>query len=125
MKKIKRILWVVLALFLFTPNIQAADEWKADDIKLEVLYLGLKTIDWMQTRYASAHPEKYYEVNPLMSRRPSDAEVNQYFLATAIGHIVIAHLLPAKYRKWWQYGFITISSGCIANNINAGIKLKW
>ncbi len=125
MKKTKRILCITFVLFLSTLNIQAADEWRAEDIKLEVLYLGLKTIDWMQTRYASTRPEQYHEVNPLMSKHPSDAEVNQYFLATAIGHVVVTHLLPAKYRKWWQYGFITISSGCIANNINAGIKLKW
>ncbi len=122
----KRV-WLVIVIWMMMVMPCAAwpDKWTTEDTVWQAVTLTLKTVDWMQTRYIAAHPDKFYEINPLMSRHPSDSEVNGYFIGTTLLHTGVAYLLPQPYRRYWQYTFIAFSGSLIAHNASIGIGLKW
>ena len=123
--------WIVVisvSLFLTFTGLAvsySADKWTTEDIMLEVTALGLKAIDWRQTRTIAKHPNLYWETNPILGEHPSIEAINRYFITTALGHVFITHLLPQKYRKYWQLLWIGISANCVYHNYRIGIKIDW
>ena len=101
------------------------DEWTADDTKRQAVYLSLHTIDWGQTRNIAKNPELYREVNPVIGEHPSTGRVDGYFVATALLHTGIAYVLPAEWRKGFQYVTIVIEAGVTNRNRNLGIKIDF
>lgn len=118
----------LLALILLaSSNVAFAehDEWTADDTKRQAVYLVLHTIDWGQTRNIANNPKQYYEINPVIGEHPTTGRVNGYFLATALLHTGIAYVLPADWRKSFQYVTIVIEAGVTNRNRNLGVKIDF
>jgi hypothetical protein len=84
--------------------------------------LALHTIDWGQTLHISDNPNEFRETNFLLGEHPSRGNVTEYFIATGIGHILITHILPTEWRKYWQWSTIALEIGCTANNYKLGIS---
>lgn len=109
--------------------------------KLEATYLALHAIDWAQTReirpgnrkcdysyrtetfYNCTGSIEYRETNPILGNHPTSAQVNLYFAATAIAHVLIADALPSDYRKAFQYVTIGIESAVVVRNYQIGIRV--
>lgn len=50
--------------------------------------------DYLQTRMIAKHPERWFEINPIIGRRPTQTRVALYFIATAV--LLIALILNIK-----------------------------
>lgn len=112
----------ILIILIFNVSIVFADEWTAKDTKYQAVFLLFKSVDYLQTKEIARNP-KYYELNPIIGKHPTQNEIDIYFLSTAILHTGIAYYLPKKYRRYWQCVFIGMSAGCVAYNFNAGISI--
>ena len=119
------ILVAILSFLVFAQPSQAADKWTKEDIAWQVGYTALHVIDWGQTRYIARHPWKYDELNPILGKHPSVSKVDKYFAITLVGHTVISHFLPRKYRRIWQHVSVGVEAGVVVRNYNAGIRLEF
>ena len=89
--------------------------------KRERLYLALHGLDWAQTRQIAKSPhETVSETNPILGRHPSVGRVNNYFLATGLGHYGLSKILPPDLAKLFQYGTIGLEAATTGRN-----KLKY
>lgn len=109
-------------LLSFIPSIAQADDWSRNDIYREALYLSLLTIDCQQTRFGARHQERFEEGNPLLGKHPSVGKINNICVATGISHVLIAGLLPEKWRYAFQGFSIIIETGIVGTNYSAGVK---
>lgn len=121
-----KTLLIIAAIFICSCS------WSKAEIAKEVVYTGIKAIDWRQTRTIAKHPDEWYEVNPALGEHPSVERVDNYFLITGIAHPIITHILPRKHtlfgwewspRAVWQNVTIGISAGCVAHNYSVGIRI--
>jgi len=85
--------------------------------------MGTLLFDWAQTRQIQGHPERWREFNPLIGHQP--AQVNCYFLASAVLHASIAYALPPSWRHVWQYVWIGQEAACIGNNYSIGVRVSF
>ena len=119
----KRLISIAILILLFSIPVYA-DEWTQEDTAWQATTLLIMGADWLQTKEIARNP-KYTETNILLGSYPSQNEVDAYFLGCAIIHTTISYYLPKKYRRYWQYVFIGVEAGCVAHNINAGVKIKF
>lgn len=99
------------------PSTWEKSEWSKEDKARQLTYLMLHGADWAQTRtIAKASPEDLSEKNPILGDRPSVGRVNNYFLATGLGHLLLMNALPPEWRKWAQYGTIGLEAGAAGRN---------
>jgi len=118
--------FVIIILLLFIPITSfAGDDWTKEDTMREVVWGIIHVIDWGQTLEIARQPNRYYEMNPILGKHPSVGNVNLYMATSLIVHPMISYFLPKKYRKAWQYISIGISGGCVINNFNAHLKVKF
>lgn len=117
----------LILILCFIPAVAtAADPWTKQDVALEATYILLHALDWGQTRQIARAPDRYYEaLNPLLGRHPSQGRVDAYFALSTIAHAGITHLLPAKYRPYWQGVTIGISGYCVGLNLSIGLGFRW
>ena len=86
-------------------------KWTEEEKNKELLYLLLHGLDWAQTRTIAKNPNKYSEINPILGRHPSTGRVNNYFLATGLGHLGLNDMLNyPQYRKWFQNSTIGLEA---------------
>ena len=104
---------LVLLIMLLNPMVSDAfgEQWTEGDTKREAVYLFLHLLDWGTT--LDIDGKQYHENNLILGKRPSRGEVNRYFLATGIAHILISKSLPKKWRVPFQHITIIIESGCV------------
>jgi hypothetical protein len=125
MKMVKAYILIFSIVLIITPVASHSfDEWSKRDIALESAWITLNIIDWSQTRYISKHPE-FYESNPILGRHPSISAVDTYFAAGTLLHIGVTHILPSKYRPYWQMITIMGSGACVINNNRIGVGLNF
>ncbi len=101
------------------------DPWTTDQILLQTASTTLGIIDWGTTLDIASNPDEYWEINPVLGKHPSRGEVNRYFAASVLSKILITHLLPSKYRKWWLGLNIGISGYMVKNNYKIGLKMDF
>lgn len=130
---------LLLIFLLLFPSIAKA-EWTDADTVREAVYLSVLAIDWGQTLQISKHQAKgctytvasgsgfgtkwsgdcdyseMEEVNPLLGKHPSNAEINRFFIAGALLHYAIAKTLPSEWREPFQYLGIGLEIGVIGHN---------
>jgi len=132
---------LLLAALLLIPSVASADPWTTGDTVRESTYLVLLATDWAQTRSFIRSDKDcrarlpnmdktqtctgYIEMNPLLSAHPHRDKVDAMILATAIAHVYVASVLPANYRKAFQYITIGIEIGAVAHNYSIGIKARF
>jgi hypothetical protein len=124
MRWLAAFLLACLCAFAFPHCVHPA-EITTTDIMLEGTWIGLHTIDWMQTRYIAIHPDQYEELNPVLGHHPGIGKVNAYFAAGMVLHPLVSYLLPKPYRTWWQGITIGMSGACVGKNLSIGVRMKW
>lgn len=130
----KKIIAVIIFILLSLPA-HGADPLTKTDLVLELVFIGLYTVDWGQTLdITRCEDEGYYEVNPIIGRHPSRRRVNTVFTLFGVGQIAGTILLPTRSqalghtinpRRIWQLSFITVSATCVVNNFNIGLKVTF
>lgn len=101
-----------------------AGDWTKQDTLAEAAVIASLYADWSQTRQIAASPN-LHECNPILGKHPSAHKVNQYFIASAVLHAVIAYKLPPKQRRIFQAVTFGVEAGCIANNYSLGVRVKF
>ncbi len=122
---VKRVIAIAACLVIFPIQSFAFDQWDRSDKILLISSLIATVIDWRQTNYIAGHPERYGECNPILGRHPSQDKVHLYFAAATASSVLIAYVLPAKYRKIWLSGQLLLSLSCVVNNVGVGIGIRW
>ena len=102
-----------------------AGDWSHEDVAREVGYMILHGRDWAQTRTIAKNPQEHSELNPILGEHPSTGKVNNYFLATGLGHIALAHVLGSDWRKYFQYGTIGLEAVVTQRNKQRGIGMTF
>lgn len=115
----KRLVIVLVILFCGC----AGNPWRQEDTLRQTAFVGITTIDWMQTRQIADNPNKFYETNPILGRHPSKNEINLYFAGSVLAHTAIAAALPHGWRDWWQSLAIGLETGVVAHNASIGIRV--
>jgi hypothetical protein len=134
--KIKYI--AIAVIFLMYPSISNAYEfaegWTTKDTMYQAVAIGLKAIDYGQTLHIAKNPKDHYEMNPFLSRHPSENEVHTYFIVGTLAQTMISLALPPKAnvlgyeinpRRLWQYVQITGSGSCVLYNASVGIRIDF
>jgi hypothetical protein len=121
------LLVVTMACTALSNNIKS---WSKEDTAWQAVNIALISADWLQTRQAAKdnwiwNNKKYRELNPVFSKHPSVSEVDTLIPLGMLGHTVVAVLLPPDLRRWWQYFFIVVETGAVANNYASGIRIDF
>ena len=87
--------------------------------------LALESVDWGQTRSIAKNPNRWTEMNPVLSAHPTVNQIDAYFpiliTTTAISY---PFLKPAA--RPWVYGWLTaIEAICVVNNARHGIHMDF
>jgi hypothetical protein len=109
-------------LLLCSAPAHAGDKWDNTDLSLLAASTALFVVDWQQTRYVARNPDKYAELNPLMGRHPNTQTIDLTMAGTFLATVVIAELLPSKWRKIWLGGVVVVEGGSVINNVSIGIR---
>ena len=117
---IAAIMAITGILLMFNPS---ADPMTKEDQALQGTYLAFHGVDWRQTRHIAKHPNRYYEINPLMGKHPSTDEVDAYMAASALLHTGITMSLPSEYRKYWFGSSFAVKLYLIDMNVKVGLGI--
>lgn len=120
-KKIKTICVLFLIIFQMFLISCAHDSWTKADTALLTAGLGLKTVDYLQTKEIVRNPN-YWETNPGLGENPKQNYVDLWFLGGAIIQGGVAWLLPSDWRKVWLGAWIGISGTCVIHNHRIGVR---
>ena len=115
---------IITSMFLST-NAVSADEWTDGQTSKAIALALLTAADWGQTRNIARNPNKWHETNPMLGEHPSVSKVDSHFIMSSVVGAVVLHSLPSKYRDWALNAGIMIEAGCVANNFNLGIGIKF
>jgi hypothetical protein len=114
-----------LVLVLSLPvSAQAFDVWSEADKHRQGIFNVALALDWRQTLQIIKDPNRY-ETNVILGKHPSDSKVNTYFALSMIGHAAVTHVLPSKWRPYWQYTWIVIETDAVIHNARVGIRLNF
>jgi hypothetical protein len=113
----------IVAVVIFTSTTAfAGDRWDSTDYALLAASTVTLAMDWQQTRAISRNPDRFYETNRVLGKHPSNRSIDLYFAGVLLADIVIAELLPSKWRKVWLTGFIIAEGGVVIYNCHMGIR---
>jgi hypothetical protein len=113
----------VVIMFLCWSSLAFAEPWDTADKILFGSFLALQAADAAQTHYASRHPDRFREVNPLLGSQPSDGKIlavkslmigaTYYILKDADSHTrkTVLTVLDALYI------------GVVAHNASIGVRI--
>jgi len=99
----------------------AHDPWTKADTALLSAGLGLKAVDYLQTKEV-ARNANYWETNPVMGANPGQNEIDLYFLASALVQGGVAWFLPSDWRKAYLGCWIGISGRNVFHNHKIGVR---
>ena len=119
----KFLLIVVLALSASVAT--AGDSWDRTDKILLGVCLATTVLDYGQTLHIARNPQDHVEYNPLFGEHPSPASIRNAFLVGAAVKIIVAELLPSRYRKVWLGGLAVTSGIIVGLNRKNGISFEW
>ena len=121
-KRISKIIFLPILFFLFFNFPVNAEEWSKKDYFFESVFLSLHAIDYFQTIKLSKNQNKYKEMNIFLGDSPSQEKINLFFLGTSLLHIGIVHIMPQKYRIYFQTSSIVITAAIVGHNYGIGLK---
>lgn len=98
-------------------------EWTHDDTLIELSCFFVMALDWGQTRTISLDDE-WYELNPLLGKKPNIQTVDTYFAVFFLGHALAIHSLPKEQRRMFQTITIICEGGVVGHNYAYGIKVR-
>ena len=104
-----------------------ACRWTTADTALQLTFVAVDTVDWMQTSRFLRDPALSYlhEGNPILGVKPSRLKLDAYFAAHMAADWLVAAALPRPYREIWQSGSIALELVVVRHNVTmmAGVKL--
>jgi hypothetical protein len=103
----------------------AFDEWSNRDYALQATWTALHIIDWGQTLDIAKDPDKFHENNPFIGKYPSVGRVNAIMAISTIVNPLVVHILPSKWRPYFQGLSMAITGTCVVNNYNLGLKVNF
>lgn len=115
-----------LSLFFFclsTYTIHAADKWDKKDIILQSIFTIETLIDWKQTKTFIKNGSS--ETNPILGKYPSQKRIDFLIGSSILLHAGISHILPKKYRNYWQLFWIGVEGHAIHHNYSAGTRITF
>lgn len=117
---------VALALLLCLLTTTAPAQTSREDHGIYAAAMLVHTLDWSQTVYISKNcPRRFSEQNPLLGFCPSRADVNSYFISTALIMTAAHYALPEKYSYWTDRVWLAVGVGAVSHNIHMGIKFSF
>jgi len=121
------MLKLILIAALIFPSFAKASDWSDADTVREAVYLAVLAIDYGQTRNIAHHPENWQEITAdwAITSHPSAHQVDNYFALLAITQVTIAYLIPAEYRKKFQYINIVCEARAVHSNFSLGIGVEF
>ena len=105
------------------PNKSSADKWDKEDIALQSIFTIETLIDWKQTKTFIQAGGK--ESNPFLGAYPSQKKIDILIGSSILLHAGISHILPKKYRNYWQLIFIGIEAQAIHHNYQTGVRINF
>lgn len=98
---------------------QEPHEWTRADTRREVGYQVVNALDAIQTsmiRDRADLVEGMPLTRSILGDRPDLGETTLYFASMGVSHYIIARLLPAKWRAWYQSGTLAFSTYTVGSN---------
>lgn len=117
-----------LALLLCLLTTTAPAQTSREDHGIYAAAMVVHALDWSQTQTISWECHNHFvrwETNPLLGRCPSRADVNTYFISTALIMSAAHYALPEKYSYWTDRMWLAVGIGAVSNNIRLGIKFSF
>lgn len=114
---------IIAILVLLCASPAYAGDWTLEQLQLEGIYLAAHAIDYAQTRYAMANPDRFVETNPLLGSKPTQGSLNKLFISTALAHVASVHF-SGKNRNTLLKLSVGAKASIIGWNayIGAGVK---
>lgn len=109
------VLVVVLAVSGCASLYPHPRRWTGEEKALAGFFVLAHVMDGYTTERCQDHPERFYEVNPLLGKHPEDSEIALYFSVTGVGALVLAHLYP-ELRVPLLGGYGALNFGCTVYN---------
>jgi hypothetical protein len=129
-----RIIILIFVLCFLLPSVShAGDAMTRQEWTLEGLYQVGNLMDLGTTLDIQNH-SGYYERNPLMGDYPSNSQVYLSMLLGAVLHPLMTSILPEhwvvggydlKPRYNWQRMSIGLKWGCVTNNFQVGLSMRF
>ena len=115
---------IMIVISLCWPIQVYADEWTSEDTRRELVYAALVIADWRQTQDIARHPDME-EDNELLGERPTNGQINRYFIVANALQFAIAYYLPSDWRRSWQTVGIGFELAFVVNNKQAGLSISF
>lgn len=112
----------IFTLALTTCGTAHAEEWSDEDTVREVAFQVINVFDAYQTsriQYRADLTEGMPLTRAVIGPEPSTRDTAMYFGTLGISHFLIARLLPARWRPWFQGGTFAFSTATVINNCSA------
>ena len=113
-----------MMLFFWIRSALAAPPFTKTDWAYQAAATASMAADWSQTRQA-ARSGRYVELNPVLGPHPSAAEINEFFIGSAIVNAAIARMLPPPWRRAWQVGTIGLELVVVRQNASVGLHVRF
>lgn len=103
------------------------DPWSNGELIAEGAFLLMLYGDYRQTRYISAHSEKYYEAEAgwAIGKHPTLTAVNNWFAFNAVAHVAIANCLSRGWRRGYQAVTLVYEADIVNDNYKLGVKWSY
>ena len=117
---------ILMTVILLAPAISgcASDSWTKTDTKYEIAFQVINAAD-AYTTSRIRHTYGVEEMNPItraiVGSQPNETDVALLFITYGISHYVIATVLPAKWRRFYQVGTTLYSASLVIENCNLGL----
>ena len=119
---IKKI--IIIAILVAHPKVSSAfDKWDKEDVVLQTIFTVETLIDWKQTKIFRKNG--IIETNPFLGKNPSQRKIDICVGPSILLHAGISHILPKKYRNYWQLIWIGIEGQAIQHNYRMRVRIKF
>ena len=105
-----------------TSEAHAADDFTPAQKYLSAAALAVTVLDWRQTSDIHRHAGMY-EMNPLLGRHPTQAEINRYFGLGMLATAAIVYYLPSKYRTAALTFYVVTETAVVGHNVSMGLRV--
>jgi len=79
------------------------NKWNKTDTIWQIVITIMIVFNWSQSRFAALNQVFWKESNPLLvGVTNTPLKVDLYMVFCLIGNIIVAYLLPKKWRRGWQ-----------------------
>ena len=95
----KKIL-IILLIYVY-PAISQQIQKYGEFMLGQTIYTILHYIDYRQTLYTTK--SGYYELNPILGRKPTKKKINTYFISSYLLNTVIGFLLYRNNKNYYRY----------------------